>query len=173
MRRSIRPTHSGLTLALWFLLTATGAGASENTIAYSYQVWDGLGYGEPLVVRTPIVATAMPESQFGAIFEPARPVQMTAVRVGEINLAVSCGFAPRSEYLPSGTYRLTIDASRARCPGRVSDDQLEPVANMILQCAVKVANAQRAHYADGHAPQFILHLYWGEEDPRNREVTFP
>ena len=81
----------GSVLALAYLwAAAAGVAAFENTIDYSCQVWDALGSGEPQIVRTPVVAAAMPESQFGAIFAPACPVQMTPARVGEINLAAAC-----------------------------------------------------------------------------------
>ena len=166
--------RTGMALALAVCLAmATGVCASENTIDYTYQVWDGLGYGEPLIVRTPIVATAMPESQFGAIFKPVEPVKMTSTRIDEVNLAASCGFTHRMEYLPANILRLTIDASRAECPGDPSGEQLTVVGGLILECAIKVADEQLARYAPGHHPKFVLRLFWGENDPRNREKTLP
>ena len=174
MRKKNRLTLPILALGLMILLTATaGVGAFENTIDYSYQVWDGLGYGEPLIVRTPIVVSAMPESQFGAIFKPTTPVIMTPTRIGEINLAVSCGFTHRMEYLPANTLRLTIDAATAKCPGDPSGEEGATVGDLILECAAKVAAEQLARYAPGQNPKFILRLSWGSNDPRNREKVLP
>ncbi len=152
---------------------ACGVVAYENMIDYTCQVWDGLGSGEPQIVRTPIVATVMPESQFGAIFKPGQPVKMTPARIDEINLALSCGFTHRMEYLPANTLRLTIDASAAECPGDSSGEQRAVVGSLILECAAKVADEQLARYAPGQNPRFILRLSWGEKDPRNREKILP
>ena len=174
MNKILIPIRAALLLTLAVCLTiSTSVCASENTIDYTYQVWDGLGYGEPLIVRTPIVATAMPESQFGAIFKPVEPVKMTPTRIGEINLAASCGFTHRMEYLPANTLRLTIDASAAECPGDPSAEQRTVVGGLILECAAKVAGEQLARYAPGHHPKFVLLLFWGDNDPRNREKTLP
>ena len=71
----------GLALSLMTIwATVAGVTASESMIDCAYQVWNGLGSGEPPIVRTPIVATAMPKSQCAAIFAPACPVQMTSAR---------------------------------------------------------------------------------------------
>ncbi len=155
------------------LVSAAGVTASENTIDYSYQVWDGLGYGEPLIVRTPIVVTTMPESQFGAIFAPVRPVQMTQASVEEINLAVSCDFRYRIDYGPSNVMRLTVEAGQAQCPGDSTGDMRIMVADLILDCAVKVAKEQLVRYAPGQSPRFVLRLHWGAGDERNRETAVP
>ncbi len=174
MNKILTPMRAVLLLTLVVCLaTVTGVWATENTIDYSYQVWDGLGYGEPLIVRTPIVVSAMPESQFGAIFKPVEPVKMTPARIDEINLAVSCGFTHRMEYLPANTLRLTIDAAAAECPGDPQGEQRTVVGGLILECAAKVADEQLARYAPGQNPRFILRLFWGDNDPRNREKVLP
>ncbi len=143
--------------------------AAVDTPDYTYQVWDGLGTGEPVIVRVPVVVSVMPESQFAAIFIPTRPLQLTQAPVAEINLAVLCGFRHRFEVSPSNTLLVTIDASNAKPPWGESPPELEAVAAMILQCAEKVAREQLARFAPGQDHRIMIRLDWGENDARNRE----
>ena len=101
-----------------FILAATSltTHAAVDTPDYTYQVWDGLGTGEPVIVRVPVIVSVMPESQFAAIFMPTRPLQLTQTPVEEINLAVLSGFRHRFDLQPSNTLRVTIDASKAQSP---------------------------------------------------------
>ena len=131
---------------------ACGVAASENMIDYACQVWDGLGSGEPQIVRTPIVTTVMPEPPFGAILKPGQPVKKTPAQIDEINLALFCGLTHRMEYLPANTLRLTIDATAAECPKDPSGEQLAVVGGLILACADKVTDEQLGHCAPGQNP---------------------
>ena len=151
--------------------TATFSSAAVDTPDYTYQVWDGLGTGEPVIVRVPVVVSVMPESQFAAIFMPTRPLQLTQTPIAEINLAVLCGFTQRFDLQPSNTLRVTIDASKAQSPGGESPPEIEAVATMIVQCAEKVAREQLAHFAPGQDHRIVIRLDWGKNDARNREKT--
>ena len=151
--------------------TASSAPAAVDTPDYTYQVWDGLGAGEPVIVRVPVVVSISPESQFAAIFMPTRPLQLTQTPVEEINLAVLCGFTQRSELQPANTYLVVIDASKAQWPWGVSPRELEAVAAMIVQCAEKVAHEQLKRFAPGQNHRIVIRLEWGQNDARNREMT--
>lgn len=157
---------AGITL---LILVAMSAPAGVNRPDYTYQVWDGLGSGEPLIVRVPVVVSVTPESQFAAIFMPTRPLQITPAPVGEINLAVLCGFKHRLEQQRPYVLVVTIDAAQARCPGEASTPYLEMVANLVRQCAEKVAREQLARYAPEQEIKILLRLHWGDNDERNIE----
>ena len=159
------------TLVLILGAAATFSSAAVDTPDYTYQVWDGLGTGEPVIVRVPVVVSVMPESQFAAIFMPTRPLQLTQTPVAEINLAALCGFRHRFEVSPSNTLRVIIDASNAKSLRGESPRQLETIAAMILQCAEKVAHEQLARFAPGQDHRIMLRLDWGENDARNSERT--
>ena len=158
---------------LLFILstTASPAPAAVDTPDYTYQVWNGLGTGEPVIVRVPVVVSVTPESQFAAIFMPTRPLQVTQAPVEEINLAVLCGFTLHSELQPANTYLVVIDASKAQWPWGVSPRELEAVAAMIVQCAEKVAHEQLKRFAPGQNHRIVIRLDWGPNDARNREKT--
>jgi hypothetical protein len=161
---------AAMTLSILAAIALT-AHASVDTPDYTYQVWDGLGTGEPVIVRVPVVVSVMPESQFAAIFMPTRPIQLTQTPITEINLAVLCGFRHRLELQPSNTLRVTIDASSAQSPWGESPPELEAIATMIVQCAEKVAREQLARFAPGQDHRIVIRLDWGKNDARNREKT--
>ena len=170
MRHIHRIMISGVGMLVFVLVaTATLASAAVDTPDYTYQVWDGLGTGEPVIVRVPVVVSVMPESQFAAIFMPTRPLQLTPAPIEEINLAVLCGFTHRFELRPSNTLLVIIDASNAQSPWGESPPELEAVAAMIVQCAEKVAGEQLARFAPGQDHRIVIRLAWGENDTRNRE----
>ena len=151
------------------LAIASVAAAGIDVPDYTYQVWDGQGTGEPLIVRVPVVVSVTPESQFAAIFMPTRPLQLTQTSVDEINLAVLCGITHHLEQQRPYVLSVTIDAEQAKCPGAASPPHLEMVANRILQCAEKVAREQLARYSPGQEVKILLRVYWGEGDERNFE----